>query len=372
MKLSTTTAFFLLLAAPSLAQSELSFDRGWEHSGKDTRVEPYLGKDALLLRSGRSFRRDVKFQDGTIDLDVAVTGDRSFFYVQFRMESDSDHEEFYFRPHKSALPDAIQYTPVYLGEGNWQLYHGEGGTAACDFPRNEWIHVKIVVSGSRAAVFVGDTKMPQLVVSNLARKPAPGYVALRSFLPEGKPEGVYPTAFADVVVREGAIDYDFPPPEPPAPRAEGIVSEWLLSDPYETPEGPVRELPSASGWRKASADSSGLVVLGEHFARPNRQARATALAKVTLTASQEGLVPFDLGYSDEVTVFLNGAPLFTADDSYRFDLPRREGLIGLDQATVYLPLRSGANELVLAVTEVFGGWGVMGRIGASGVKVEAR
>ena len=60
---------------------------------------------------------------------------------------------------------------------------------------------------------------------------------------------------------------------------------------------------------------------------------------------------------DEVTVFLNGAPLFTADDSYLFDLPRREGLIGLDQATVYLPLRRGDNELVLYLVELgLRGW----------------
>jgi len=62
-------------------------------------------------------------------------------------------------------------------------------------------------------------------------------------------------------------------------------------------------------------------------------------------------------------VFLNGAALFTADDSYSFERPRREGLIGLDQGTVYLPLRAGENELVLAVTDVFGGWGLMGLLG---------
>ena len=32
------------------------------------------------------------------------------------------------------------------------------------------------------------------------------------------------------------------------------------------------------------------------------------------------------------------------------------------QATLYLPLKKGRNELVLAVSEVFGGWGLMGRL----------
>jgi hypothetical protein len=323
------------------------------------------------MRSGRAFRRDLRFQDGTIEFDLAVTGHRAFCYVQFRMESDADHEEIYFRPHKSSLPDAIQYTPVHFGEGNWQLYHGEGATAAADFPRNEWIHVRIVVAGSRAAVFVGDVKTPQLLI-RLVRKTAPGYLALRSFLPEGKPEGVYPTSFANVVVRPGEVSFDFSGLDDPPRKDEGVVSEWLLSDPYVTPDGPVREVPRSSSWRRVSAQASGLVVIGQHFARPDRRKRATALAKLTLSAAEETRVPFDVGYSDEVTVFLNGAPLFIADDSYRFDLPRREGLIGLDQATVYLPLRAGENELVLAVTEVFGGWGVMGRLGAGGVSMAAK
>ena len=39
----------------------------------------------------------------------------------------------------------------------------------------------------------------------------------------------------------------------------------------------------------------------------------------------------------------------------------------------YLPLRQGQNELVLAVTEVFGGWGVMGEFeDPAGLKVVAR
>jgi len=129
------------------------------------------------------------------------------------------------------------------------------------------------------------------------------------------------------------------------------------------PKPPPVELPTVSSWKKIETERSGLLVLLRHIARPERGKRATVLAKQTLTTTSAARVPFHLGYSDEVTVFLNGAPLFTADDSYSFDRPRREGLIGLDQGTVYLPLRAGENELVLAVTDVFGGWGLMGLLG---------
>jgi hypothetical protein len=355
-------ALFLLVAPPSPPVQSLDFEAGWEVRGQGAKVEPYLGKSALRLSTGNAYRRDVLVQDGTLELDVATTGARSFFYVQFRMESDGEYEEFYLRPHKTGLGDALQYNPVYRGESNWQLYHGEGGTASADIPRNEWVHLKIVLRGERAAFFVGNVKEPQLVVQRLARPAAPGYLALRSFVPGGGSEPV--TSFANVVVRPDAADFVFPEPaKEPAPPP-GIVREWQVSEPFVTPDGPITTLPPVSGWKKLETEPSGLLVLLRHVARPEGGERATVLAKQTFTATTAATVPFHLGYSDEVTVFLNGEPLFTADDSYSFDRPRREGLIGLDQATLYLPLRAGENDLVLAVTDVFGGWGVMGRLEA--------
>jgi len=353
-------ALFLLLTASTLQAQTLDFGQGWEIAGKGTAVGPYLGESALRLGTAHAYRRDVRLKDGTIELDVATTGPRSFFYVQFRMESDREYEEIYLRPHKTGLGDALQYNPVFKGESNWQLYHGEGGTAPVDIPRDEWVHVKIVLRGERAAVFVGDVKEPQLVVRRLARSPASGYVALRSFVPEGGDVPV--TSFANVVVRPDAADYVFPAMGDEAAPPTDIVRDWLVSDPFVTPDGPITKLPAASGWKKLETEPSGLLMLLRHTARPERGKRATVLAKLTVEATREERVPLHLGYSDEVTVFLNGAPLFTADDSYSFDRPRREGLIGLDQGTGYLPLRAGPNELILAVTDVFGGWGLIGRL----------
>jgi hypothetical protein len=52
---------------------------------------------------------------------------------------------------------------------------------------------------------------------------------------------------------------------------------------------------------------------------------------------------------------------------------RREGLVGFDQAQVYLPLRAGDNVLSVVVSDSFGGWAVMGRLrDSAGVTVVAR
>ena len=66
-------------------------------------------------------------------------------------------------------------------------------------------------------------------------------------------------------------------------------------------------------------------------------------------------MPFSFGYRDDASVFLNGERLFSGVNGYSFNFPRREGLITIDHATVYLPLRPGDNELLLAVSDVFGG-----------------
>ena len=100
---------------------------------------------------------------------------------------------------------------------------------------------------------------------------------------------------------------------------------------------------------------------------------SAVVARLVLTAAAPRVVAFDLGFSDTATVVLNGVPIFTGDASYSFDRPRREGLIGFDQARLYLPLQAGQNDLSVIVTDSFGGWGLMGRlVNAPDVTVGAR
>ena len=58
--------------------------------------------------------------------------------------------------------------------------------------------------------------------------------------------------------------------------------------------------------------------------------------------------------------YLNGRLLFAADDSYRSRDYRFLGSIGWWDS-LWLQLEDGENELVLAVSETFGGWGVQAR-----------
>lgn len=369
----------LAIAWPSRAEEtaarKLAFDQpGWELEGEGTTVESFDGELALRLVSGRATYRDLEFQDGTIEFDLQVTEHRSFAYLYFRIESDGQREEYYFRPHKSGLPDAIQYTPVYDGWSQWQLYHDAGSTAAATFAPGEWIPIKVVVQGGRAAVFVGASGEPQ-IVSSLARSPVPGYLALRAFRPLGAPPDTYMANFANVVVRPEVVEYDFPAPETASEESERIPA-WQISKAFAPEERPVLELPEEvladAEWRWATSRKDGLVELELHAERPEGVRRASVMARARLVAETAGSRRVDLGYSDEVSVFLNGRLLAIDDESYSFNFPRRQGLWSADQLSLMLPLEEGANELTLVVTDRFGGWAVSGRLEpSSGVRVEA-
>jgi hypothetical protein len=372
-------ALLLLAAGPSgpTAARDLPFDQpGWELAG-DAAVETVDGRATLRIDTGWAYRRDVRLEDGTIELDVQVTRRRSFVYLAFRMADDREYEEVYLRPHKSELPDAVQYAPVYQGQSAWQLHHGPGATAAVPFAPGEWTHVRLALQGPRAALYLGRSDTPVLVVPRLGHEPRAGYLALRSFLPQGV-AGQGPAArFANVVVRPGVVPPDLPSLPAPDPAPEpGAIRAWVVSE--ALPGLSEADLPArpddarVGAYRRVETLPSGLLELHRHVRLPQGSRELTAAARVRIQAERAGRRPLDLGFSDRATVFLNGEPIFRGEASYSYG-GRREGLIAYDQARLYLPLRAGENELLVALGDSFGGMGLMGRLpDAAGLAVEAR
>ena len=365
--LTTLLTFALAASAPAEASARpLPFgDGGWKTTDPKARVETLGGREALRLTSAMSIRRDVDLQDGTIEVDLWSTGERAFAYIHFRMQSEAESEAIYFRLHKTRLPDAVQYDPFYQRVGNWQLFHGPESTAAAEIPAGRWMHVRLVLSGEKAALFYGDSPEPVLTVPKLARGTKGGFIALRSFLGANiKGEVEPPSSFANFVVRNDAVDYDFSKiVETKNPALPGLVTKLRLSPGFVPPEGPVRALAGPSSpseaWPLANVLPSGLVIIGSQVKVPEKARRYASIAAFRVRAAAAGVRRLRLGFSDEVSVFLNGQILFSGDQRYVFNFPRQEGLIHLDQASVYLPLKKGDNEVRLVVSEVFGGWGLM-------------
>src|SRR5688572_20659847 len=348
---------FAIQAAP------INMQNGWELTGPGTAVGPHRGTTAIRIDNGFAVRRDVALQDGTIEFDVEMLPTRTFVYVQFRMESATEFEEIYFRPHKTGLPDAVQYNPVWRGDSFWQLWHGPDAAASPQFRFGTWTHVRLVLQGERGALFLDGASVPTMTI-NFARPPRSGYMAFRAFTPDTSLLRGEPAArFANLTVAPGVVSHDFgPTAAPPAPEP-GSILRWQVSPAFKATREPLTVLPAEllatrAAWPSYPVERTDVLAIGRHMNRPRPD--GAAIARFVVRSTGARLQRLRLGYSDYVTVFVNGTPVFAGDAHYSFDQPRQEGLIGRWQSTIWLPLRDGENEVLLAVVDFFGGWALTG------------
>jgi hypothetical protein len=342
-----------LVFSSGIARSEvIEFDSDqWKITNGS--VEEYLGRKSL---AGGGVLQNVEFVNGVIEVDIAADGQRSFPGIQFRAQDPQNTELFYFRPHKPNQPDALQYTPTYKGLSGWQLFHGRGYTAAVNIPHNEWIHLRMEVLGKRARIFFGDQKEPALVINDLRRDVNGGYVGLRA--PGG---GAVHYANFEIELTE---DLDFGPVPKRAP-AENMLRNWQISPPRLVREVDRSRVPTASEldeieWQDVVGDRRGLIDLAPHVTKSG-QTPEVVFARTVVRAEQNGIQELSFGYSDAVHLFVNGELLFAGQSAFRSRDLQFQGIVGLNDA-VYPRLKKGDNEILLMVSEVFGGWGFMARL----------
>jgi hypothetical protein len=85
-------------------------------------------------------------------------------------------------------------------------------------------------------------------------------------------------------------------------------------------------------------------------------------ARTSIDADRDQVRRLLIGYSDDVSVFLNGRILYRGRSAQGFRDPGFLGIVNPENDLVYLPLKRGSNELVLAVSELGGGWGFVCRL----------
>ena len=362
-------------------QSSIGFDATqWEIKDDRARRENYLGRDSLYLTSGYALLKGVNFENGVIEVDIAAPNTPSFVGIVFRAEGTGDHEIVYFRPHKSGLEDAVQYTPAFNGQACWQLYSGPGFTAATDIPKDRWIHARIEINGRGGRVFFNNSEKPVLVIEDLKRGLSHGTIGLWG--------GVTGGHFANFSWRaENSLPNVA---RAPLPAPAGTLTSWELSEAFDTaardPETPPtpKEI-SAMKWQPVTVEVPGMLVVNRYRAGSGlvpffreatervgkRTGRKAVFARTTINSDRDQLVKMSLGYSDEVTVLVNSKPVFTGHSAFRFRDPGFLGIMDVENDVVYLPLRKGRNELMLGVADYFGGWGFICRLdGASGVTIK--
>jgi hypothetical protein len=344
----------------------------WALQG-EARPAEYLGRKCLLLDGGAAALSDFAMRDGVIDVDVATSARRGFFGFQFRIAEDgANAEEVYLRQHKSGLPDAMQYTPVLGGGRNWQLYNGPGFTGAVDIPRDAWFHLRLEVAGAQARLYVEDMDTPALLMNDLKSGRQRGELALLVLTGA--------TCFSNFEVRatpDAAWERHLPA------MPQGTLSRWDLSPSYDALERdlerPLQPAESAGmQWQAVEAEPPGLVAISRYRESPRlrvsfqgdfskrldpQPGMKVVYARTRVDSARDRVRKLYIGYSDDVSVFLNGRILYRGRSAQGFRDPGFLGIVNPENDVVYLPLKRGRNELTLAVSELGGGWGFICRLG---------
>jgi len=380
----STFCFLFVLTVQAHAQQTLSLQADstrWNLQGEAKTAE-YQGRKCLLVDGGAAVINDLEMRDGVVDVDVAIPSrpagpaGRGFFGIEFRVAEDGRSGEFvYLRRHKSGLPDAMQYMPILGGGLTWQIYNGPGFTGALDIPTDVWFHLRLVVTGAQAKLYVSDMDKAALVMDDLKSGVQKGALALAVL--RGK------TYFSNFEVR---LTPDSPwerhAPQTPA----GTLTRWSLSPSYDAVKRNLeRPLTSAESseihWQDVEAEAPGVVVINRYRESPEvavtfahdyskrlepQPGMRLVYARTTINSDRDEVKKLYIGYSDEVSVFLNGAILFRGRSAQNFRDPEFLGIVDAEDDAVYLPLKKGNNELMLAVSDLGGGWGFICRLAVVG------
>jgi hypothetical protein len=343
----------------------------WEFEGQAKATE-YLGRKCLYLDGGATTVKDLEMRDGVIDVDVATPAKRGFFGIQFRIASDGANAEWvYLRQHKSGLPDAMQYTPVLNTGLNWQIYNGPGFTGAVDIPKDVWFHMRLEVVGAQAKLYVSDMDKPALVMDDLKSGVQKGQVALADLI-----GATYFSNFEIRTTPDAPWERHYPPMPP------DTLTKWGLSPSYdalarnlERPLSPAER--DAIPWQDVEAEPPGFVVIYRYREAPHpkvtfandfskrldpQPGMKVVYARTSIESDRDQVKKLYIGYSDDVSVFLNGQILYRGRSAQNFRDPGFLGIMNPENDAVYLPLKKGRNELMLAVSELGGGWGFICRL----------
>jgi hypothetical protein len=254
---------------------------------------------------------------------------------------------------------------------NWQIYNGPGFTGAVDIPKDAWFHLRLELTGAQAKLYVKDMDKPALVMDDLKSGVQKGQVAL--YVLTGA------TCYSNFEVRT-APDAPWERHLPPMPP--NTLTKWSISPSYDALARDLeRPLPPAESaaiqWQDVEAEPPGFVVLyryrdaphprvtfqGDFSKRLEPQSGMKVLyARTNIDSDRDQVKKLEIGYSDDVSVFLNGKILYRGRSAQGFRDPGFLGIVNPENDAVYLPLKKGRNELMLAVSELGGGWGFICRL----------
>ena len=320
--------------------------------GSSVNFESFDGKETIVV-NGTAFANGFEFSNGVLEMEVYANQKRSFAGVVFR-KHDGNFEEVYMRMHKSRQVDAVQYTPTYNNESNWQLYPEFQANVA--FRTEGWNLFRIAVEDLTATLFINGKEVMQ--IDRLRSGNLNGGIGLFALF-GNRFANLKVTKMGEAIAKE---------PFPILTPEKGIIGEWDITEtqPY------VEDQLNFEDFEKAKTitvytEQSGLLPISRYLAKPtsgnfegNQEAYTVASTEIKVNSVQTQLFSFD--FSDKIIVFLNGEPIFYGNNAFRSKNNQFQGHLGMSANKLPLQLKRGVNSLHCVVIDKANGWGLIGKL----------
>lgn len=318
----------------------------------------YKGQKTMRLaqQAGAVVLNEVVFQDGTIEFDLEPIRPESAQSIYFHRLDQNEQEIVYLRTNSTMNPlanDGIQYSPYVGGVNLWDLYPEYQAPAL--LKPGEWNHVKLVISGSRLQVFLNQAPQAVLDIPKLEANSRQGSIAF---------EGA--SYLANLQVRPNVVDDVSSLATPDLTNHDpNYLRNWAVSTPQALPDGhelSVRQLPIPDQFTDSIvAERRGLLNLTRKYGASST--RRVVWLQTNLVAQEAVKTNLQLGFSDEIWVFLNHQMVLVDKNLYQYNMRKYpDGRISIQNATVPLNLKTGENDLLIGVANDFYGWGLMARL----------
>jgi len=337
--------------------------QAWKIVDSSMTFADHQGRNSLKISGrGEAILQNTDFENGTIEFDYFPTG-RGFCGIYFRRGDgirnsvDFESEFFYLRAFKLDDPmvsGAVQYAPIIKGTNLWDLLHDYEANA--NIKSEQWNKVKLVISQKQMKCYLNDDLV--LWIPEILGTRTSGQISLQGVgiysnfkINLEDTEGLVHTAGADVTLHD--VRY---------------LRNWEYTTPVElqfTSNAFSLAMPdSNTTWNPIQSERFGLVNLTRHVASPFAEGnRQMVWMKTTIQSDKDQVKVLNMGFSDDIWVFLNNRFVFTDMNTYAEPIQKNpNGRLHIENTSFELPLQEGTNEIVIGLANNFFGWALMARL----------
>ena len=347
-----TLCFSMNCLAQNVEMKAANFD-----IGKPENVEfiTYKGRKTMKLSAGSGpvQIRNMTFKDGTIEFDQEATSPGFAIGLYFHRKDDLEQKVVYLRLKDFDDPlsnETIQYTTYLDGVNLWDMHPHYQAPAPVHL--KDWNRLKLVISGQRMKVYCNGKEV--LDIPELEGRMPDGKIAFEGnsyvtnlSVKPNETAGLDPSALPDLTKFQS-----------------NYIREWAITSPQNLLAGKEvtrNDLPLGSDFTQIiSAERLGLINITRKEGMSKERRVIWLKAEVESKIAQT--VQLQLGFSDEIWLFLNNQLAYVDKNLFQQDMKKYpKGRLSIENGAVELHLQEGKNVITVALANDFYGWGLMAR-----------